>query len=458
MSSNVEPVIMEEVHPRRDFKPICLLDCSLFAIGVPIELRYIIKIYYCGFPYYLTDKSFHIAVRTWLCSRELGWLRYGHIRDWDTSRVTNMAYAFCVETVTALTPDIINDNSTISLHTIDPKTTTMFNEYINEWDVSNVVNMEGMFHECAMFNQPLNEWNTHNVVNMKHMFHNAASFNQYLNTWNTSKVEAMGYMFCRAASFNQCIDRWDTSSVGTMRAMFAGASVFNQPIGCWDVHKVKNMASMFEEAHCFNQPVGKWNVGNVKEMHNMFHEAFVFNQPLEDWDVHNVILMSGMFHSAFAFNQSLNGWRLQGVVLTNKMFYNASSFDAKNHIATWRSQSSLTTTSSPLLDDAPAVDPTILTPSLTGMGLLPWCEAMMDYMKAKWKQWQVIASHQPLIAFNDDVVIYWGTIVGLIPVIIVYNISVTIHAYRQEMVSWGFITFQLIVIATACSVIHWIKS
>ena len=52
---------------------------------------------------------------------------------------------------------------------------------INNWDVSKVTDMEGMFDGARSFNQPLNDWNVSNVTNMNFMFQNARSFNQPLH-------------------------------------------------------------------------------------------------------------------------------------------------------------------------------------------------------------------------------------------------------------------------------------
>jgi surface protein len=49
---------------------------------------------------------------------------------------------------------------------------------INNWDVSNVTNMDNMFYNASSFNQPLNNWNVSNVTNMDNMFDSASSFNQ----------------------------------------------------------------------------------------------------------------------------------------------------------------------------------------------------------------------------------------------------------------------------------------
>ena len=50
--------------------------------------------------------------------------------------------------------------------------------HISEWDVSNVINMSGMFWGAKSFNQPLNDWNVSNVTRMSCMFYGTKSFNQ----------------------------------------------------------------------------------------------------------------------------------------------------------------------------------------------------------------------------------------------------------------------------------------
>ena len=65
---------------------------------------------------------------------------------------------------------------------------------INNWDVSNVTNMESMFEYAESFNQPLNKWNVSKVTDMGFMFGGATSFNQPLNNWNVSNVMYMNSM------------------------------------------------------------------------------------------------------------------------------------------------------------------------------------------------------------------------------------------------------------------------
>ena len=58
----------------------------------------------------------------------------------------------------------------------------------------------------------------------------ADSFNQSLNDWNVSNVIDMEQMFRGATSFNQPLDNWDVSKVKSMVGMFRGARSFNQPL------------------------------------------------------------------------------------------------------------------------------------------------------------------------------------------------------------------------------------
>ena len=102
---------------------------------------------------------------------------------------------------------------------------------INNWDVSNVTNMEEMFDEASSFNQPLNNWDVSKVTNMSFMFAGASSFNQPLNNWNVSNVTDMWCMFRHATSFNQPLNNWNVSNdVTETEGMFMDANSFNQPL------------------------------------------------------------------------------------------------------------------------------------------------------------------------------------------------------------------------------------
>jgi surface protein len=101
-------------------------------------------------------------------------------------------------------------------------TASNFNQPINNWDVSNVTQMNGTFAN-SQFNQPLSGWNVSKVIGMSSMFFNT-TFNQPIGNWDVSKVTDMTIMFGRFSvdDFNQDIGNWNISGVTSFTGFMAG--------------------------------------------------------------------------------------------------------------------------------------------------------------------------------------------------------------------------------------------
>jgi surface protein len=190
------------------------------------------------------------------------------LNNWDTSSVTNMSDMFSYATAFNQTLNNWNTSNVTNMGGMF-KCATAFNQPLNNWDTSNVTTMYEMFFgiydngnmdygehlnsqngnqyiimgtweddntsvqickQSTAFNQPLNNWDTSNVINMSHMF-SGTNFNQPLNTWNTSNVKYMSNMFYRS-SFNQPLSNWSVSGVTNMYKMFYRSS-FNQSLSNW---------------------------------------------------------------------------------------------------------------------------------------------------------------------------------------------------------------------------------
>ena len=88
------------------------------------------------------------------------------LNDIDISKIQYLDYLFC------------EINYSYKIGNID----------ISEWDVSNVLNMEGMFLNCESFNCDLSNWNVSKVNNMYCMFQNCKNFTGYgLDKWKLKK-------------------------------------------------------------------------------------------------------------------------------------------------------------------------------------------------------------------------------------------------------------------------------
>ena len=98
-----------------------------------------------------TTLELQIAVNAWGKNKKDALEKYGHISEWNTSKITNMRELF---------------SGKIS-----------FSEDLSKWDVSNVTDMSYMFDTMYEFNCDLSLWDVSSVTNMCHMFFDVPKFN-----------------------------------------------------------------------------------------------------------------------------------------------------------------------------------------------------------------------------------------------------------------------------------------
>jgi surface protein len=274
-------------------------------------------------------------------------------------------------------PRIINGTSALNCF----KDCTNFNSPgILNWNIANVVNLQGIFANAILFNQPVGSWDTSNVTNMSYMFYGASAFNQYISTLDTSAVEDMSHMFENATIFNngepgiQTISGTAASSnyIDSTRTLSCPNGLFLTDLSLNDGIVISTTAGVVYSSQIQppivsdvslvlltayggnliagtitsiqkiptsvggNVPLSSWNTGNVQDMKKMFQYALSFNQYIGDWDTQSVTEMSSMFVFASSFNngqisgsstESLNAWNTGSVTLMNNMFQNASAFN-----------------------------------------------------------------------------------------------------------------------------------
>ena len=129
------------------------------------------------------------------------------IEDWDVSQVTDMDSVF--------------------------KERTQFNANISVWNVGQVQTMYNMFKDAIAFNGTIGAWNVAAATDMQYMFYNASTFDADISAWNVAGVNNMNFMFGNAVSFNRDITVWPNATSSTARFvdMFSGASAWNAAWG-----------------------------------------------------------------------------------------------------------------------------------------------------------------------------------------------------------------------------------
>ena len=133
-------------------------------------------------PIIFTNDTLKQAVNQWLIE-PVHKRTYGHIKDWDVSKVTDMSNLF------------YKDPRNYGIGDWYINGVQHFNEDISKWDVSNVTNMHRMFANCSDFDQDISGWDVSNVTDMTIIFdgrsfiyysHNLCPWKEKLqqNVWN----------------------------------------------------------------------------------------------------------------------------------------------------------------------------------------------------------------------------------------------------------------------------------
>lgn len=131
----------------------------------------------------LNNDSLKAAVELWMTNKSAAIETYGHIEDWNTALVTDLA--------------------------------SKFNYNHNK-------------HWPKGFNEDISKWNVSSVTTLYHAFARCNSFNQNLSPWNVDRVRSWHYAFAHTHGLNQkfCWPRFTSANVGTMFWDSAGS------IGC----------------------------------------------------------------------------------------------------------------------------------------------------------------------------------------------------------------------------------
>ena len=264
-------------------------------------------------------------------------------------------------------------------------------ENINNWNVTQITDMQSLFSSNYTFNEDISNWDTRNVTNMSYMFRAARSFNQDISKWDTSKVTNMEQMFwgnwkfdCSGNSINTSVQErddgtgtgnkekyiaWDVSNVTNMKDMFSNTRVFNNDISNWDTSSVRSMEDMFRSAILYNQTLGEkyvqlkdsegnnfgnpytaWDTSKVTSMKQMFRQAVKFNNgsidpstgaassnpgPELNFNTTGIFQIESMFRDADLFNSPVHRFKFYAPIITHfqYMFRGAHSFNQE--VRTW---------------------------------------------------------------------------------------------------------------------------
>ena len=210
------------------------------------------------------------------------------LSSWDVSNVENMNRMFddCLKfTGKGLENWNVSNVTDMSHMFFDCKN---FNCDLGNWDVSNVRDMQYMFWECKKFKgKGLDKWKPIKCIYMTKLFSGCSNFDCDLRNWDVSNVINMDGMFDKCEKFKgQGLETWKPIKCTSMQCIFWGCEKFKgQGLETWKPKICKNMSCMFYKCENFDCNLSNWDVKNVTDMRAMFSGCYKFKGiGLENWN------------------------------------------------------------------------------------------------------------------------------------------------------------------------------
>ena len=227
----------------------------------------------------------------------------GDINQWDVSNVNEMQWLF---------------------------NRSKFNKNISNWNVSNVINMKGMFEESS-FNKNINSWNINPNCNITNIFNKCPIKKEYKPSVNNIIKNRLNYNninkniadiddiliniiskiillekarieeYKILTSFVSIYKVKNSDELVNIRKHFCGLFGNSVSLNWLDVSEVTDMCWAFSRAD-FNGDISKWDVSNVTNMTEMFYESN-FNRDISGWDVSNVTNTYNIFKKSIILDK-----------------------------------------------------------------------------------------------------------------------------------------------------------
>lgn len=194
-------------------------------------------------------------------------------------------------------------NVTCMAHVFD-STQTFNHPSVRNWDTSRCHNFAYAFHSTQGFDVELDTWDMSSAINLYAMFQGARNIGKSnsgyynLESWDTSNVTDMGgYMFWKT-SLVKGISTWNTSKVRDMKGIFSN-SIVSDDLSGWDVSNVVQMSNL-----CC-----QWGQREADKVALTGNNVFCMN--FEDWNTKSVEWFQYAFYNAkLSQPLYLHGWRM----------------------------------------------------------------------------------------------------------------------------------------------------
>lgn len=206
------------------------------------------------------------------------------------------------------------------------------------WDVSNVSDMSGMFRGCDLLTEvDLSNWNTASLKDIRFMFMgDEALVSVDVSGWDTSKITNMSSLFanCKALTTIQGLSGWTAEHVTTMDSMFHTCESLTEiDLSGFRFEDLTSLKSVFTNCYALEKIEGlsNWNTGKVTDMSSLFFNCYALTElDLPNFVRSSVKNLSSMFNSCKALTKltGTDSWDTSNVTNMNKLFSECEAMPA----------------------------------------------------------------------------------------------------------------------------------
>ena len=251
----------------------------------------------------------------------------------DVSNVTNMNYMFHLcSSLKSLDLSGWNTSNVTDMESMFEGCSSLTSLDLSGWNISSVAKMMRMFEDCSSLKTlNISGWNTSNVKSMTRMFYGCSSLTSLdVSGWDTSNVTHMSDIFYGCSLLTSLdVSGWDTSNVIYMDFMFYGcSSLTSLDVSRWDISNVTDISDMFSFCSSLKSlDISGWDTSNVTSMFITFKGCSSLKSlDVSGWVTSNVKYMDGMFNSCSSLKSlDVSGWDTSNVTFMPSMFYDCSS-------------------------------------------------------------------------------------------------------------------------------------
>lgn len=136
---------------------------------------------------------------------------------------------------------------------------------LNIIDVSAITDLSHLFTGIETEGIDIRYWNVSNVVNFNGMCFCSSKFNSDISLWDVSRGEDFTAMFFGCDKFCQDLSNWNMSNARLLNFMFALCYNFNSDLSQWDVQNVENFSHMFAMCRSFTANISNWKIDHTNE-------------------------------------------------------------------------------------------------------------------------------------------------------------------------------------------------